>query len=265
MLAVSGAKHFILFIDDYTRMTWVYFLPVKIHKETLEALKVFQATKEKTAGHPISRFRCDYRHREYDNRFFLECLSADGISYKPAAPYMPNLTGVSEKKIPAIVEWARTRLLKASLPECFWGDVVAMAVYILNRSPMKALTGKTLFEAWFGSRPNLAHLRHFGCDAYVHVPVVQGTNLKPKARLCMFLEYVPNTTWQWRLWDARRQKIVIGWNVGFNENCFGNRRPEDPKMFQAILYDQTGQLSPWPRSGPGPWYSHSLWASRYLK
>ena len=94
-------------------------------------------------------------------------------------------------------------LMEARLPEQFWADAVATAVYILNRSPTKALTGKTPFEAWSGRRPNLSHLRRFGCDAYLHVPDAQRTKLKPKARLWMFLGYVPNTTKQWRLWDGR--------------------------------------------------------------
>ena len=78
--AVSGAKHFILFIDDYTRMTWVYFLKVKSQEETLEAFQVFKATAEKTSGPLIRRFRCDDGGSKYDNRFFLEFLSAEGIS-----------------------------------------------------------------------------------------------------------------------------------------------------------------------------------------
>ena len=119
-----------------------------------------------------------------------------------------------------------------------------MAVYILTRSPTKALTGKTLFETWYGHLPNLSHLRRFGCDAYIHVPNAQRTKLKPKARLCMFLGYVPNTTKQWQLWDGCHQRIVIGTNVRFDENGFGNQRYEDPKMFEEILEDQTDRLSP---------------------
>ena len=56
---VSGAKHFILFINDYTRMTWVYFLKVKSHEETVEAFQFFKATAEKTSSHLIRRFRSD--------------------------------------------------------------------------------------------------------------------------------------------------------------------------------------------------------------
>ena len=154
-------------------MTWVYFLEVKSHRETLEAFQAFKAIAEKTSGHVIHRFRCDNERGEYDNRFFLEFLSAEGISYEPAAPYTQNQNGVSERKICTIAERARTMLLEASLPKGFWEDAVATAVYILNRSPTKALTGMTAFEAWFGRGANLAHLRRFGCDAYLHVSDAQ--------------------------------------------------------------------------------------------
>jgi hypothetical protein len=40
----------------------------------------------------------------------------------------------------------------------FWGEVVVMAVYILNRSPTKALNGRTLYEAWHGRKPVVSHL-----------------------------------------------------------------------------------------------------------
>ena len=97
-------------------MTWVYFLKFKSHKETLEAFQAFKAIAEKTSGHAIRRFRCNNGHGEYDNRFFLEFLSAEGISYKPTATSGQNQNGVSERKMRTIVERARTMLLEASPP-----------------------------------------------------------------------------------------------------------------------------------------------------
>ena len=35
------------------------------------------------------------------------------------------------------------------------------AVFILNRAPTKALTGKTPFEAWYGRKPSVSFLRTF--------------------------------------------------------------------------------------------------------
>ena len=140
--------------------------------KTLKAFQVFKATAEKTSGHVIHRFRCN-RRSDYNNRFFLEFLSAEGISYEPTAPYTQNQNGVSERRIHTIIKWVRTMLLEARLPEHFWADAVATEVYILTRSPTKTLTGKTPFKAWFGRRPNLAHFLCFGCDAYLHVPNAQ--------------------------------------------------------------------------------------------
>jgi hypothetical protein len=41
-----------------------------------------------------------------------------------------------------------------------------MAVYILKRSPTKALNSRTLYEAWHGLKPAVSHLRVFGCLAF---------------------------------------------------------------------------------------------------
>ena len=177
-------------------MTWVYFLKGKGHEETPEAFQMFKASEEKASGHSIRRFRCDNGRGEYDNQYCTDFLKAEGISYEPATPATQNQNGVSERKIRTVVERARSMLLEARMPEQSWADAVATAVYILNRIPTKALTGKTPFEAWLGRRPNLSHLRRFGCDANLHVPDAQRTKLKPKTRLCMFLGYVSNTTKQ---------------------------------------------------------------------
>jgi hypothetical protein len=42
---------------------------------------------------------------------------------------------------------ARSLLKQRGMSAVFWGDVVVITVYILNRSPTKALNGKTLYEA----------------------------------------------------------------------------------------------------------------------
>ena len=78
--AVCGAKHFILFIDDFTRMTWVYLLKGKGHEETLEAFQTFKVSAEKASGHSLLRFRCDNGQCEYDNQFFTDFLKVEGIS-----------------------------------------------------------------------------------------------------------------------------------------------------------------------------------------
>jgi len=56
-----------LFIDDFTRMTWVYFLKGKEKEEYAAAFLAFKAEVEKVLGFKIEQFRCDNGKGEYNN------------------------------------------------------------------------------------------------------------------------------------------------------------------------------------------------------
>jgi hypothetical protein len=65
------------------------------------------------------------------------------------------------------VATARSLLKAKRMPAYFWGEAVATAVYLLNRSPTKGVHGMTPFEAWYGKKPAVHYLRTFGCVVYV--------------------------------------------------------------------------------------------------
>ena len=100
--------------------------------------------------------------------------------YEPSAPYIQNQNGVSERMNRTIMEKARSMLLEASLPESFWAEAVNTAVYLHNRSPTRSLEGKTPYKAWNGIKPDLSHLKVFGCDAFLHVPDEKRNKLQSK-------------------------------------------------------------------------------------
>jgi len=222
----AKAKSFVLFTDDFSRMVWCFFLKSKT--ETTEAFKEFKALTEKHSGEKILRFRCDNGKAEYDNSVFRDFLKINGISYEPSAPYTQNQNGVSERMNRTIMEKARSMLIEACLPESFWAEAVSTAVYLHNRSPTRSLEGITPYEAWNGVKPDLSHLRVFGCDAYLHVPDQARTKLEPKSKRCIHLGYAEGTTKLWRLWDIAGQRVVRGANVRFNENSWGGRKMVDP-------------------------------------
>jgi len=43
------------------------------------------------------------------------------------------------------------------------------AVYLINISPTKSLPGTTPNEKWSGIKPNITHLKIFGCKAMAHI------------------------------------------------------------------------------------------------
>ena len=84
------------------------------------------------------------------------------------------MNGVSERMIQTINTKARCPLMDAGLPARFWAEAVKTAVYIHRRTPTASLNDhKTPFEALYGTKPFLHHMRRFGCIVCRHLPKEQ--------------------------------------------------------------------------------------------
>lgn len=70
-------------------------------------------------------------------------------------------------------------LVNAKLPYPFWAEVLCTVAYLINRSPTKTLGDKTPFEAWYGKKPCVKHLKMFGCAGYTHVAKDERKKLDP--------------------------------------------------------------------------------------
>jgi hypothetical protein len=87
---------------------------------------------------------------------------------------------------------ARTMLKAKGMPSRFWGEAVMTAVcmyYVLNRSFTCAVDGKTPFEPWHGRKPDLEHLRPFGCVVYAKVTRPGLKKLDDRTVKAMFIGY----------------------------------------------------------------------------
>jgi hypothetical protein len=69
-----------------------------------------------------------------------------------------------------------------TLPLYLWAEASAVAVYLQNKSPHRILGKKTPEETFTGRRPNVEHIRIFGCLTYSHVPSEKRTKLDPTAQ-----------------------------------------------------------------------------------
>ena len=108
-------------------------------------------------------------------------------------------------------------MMKAkSMPTRFWGEAVTTAVFILNRAPTKALTGKTSFEAWYGSKLNVSFLRTFDCIGHVRKTKSNLTKLEDRSTPMVFLSYAEGAK-SYRLYDPCRGKVLVSRDVMFDE------------------------------------------------
>ena len=88
-----------------------------------------------------------------------------------------------------IAEVGQAILNEKNMPDYFWAEAVATAVYIMNRTPTAAVHGMTPEEKYIGRKPDISHIKVFGCIAYVHIPDEMRTKLDPKDKKCIFIGY----------------------------------------------------------------------------
>ncbi|BBH05042.1 HXXXD-type acyl-transferase family protein [Prunus dulcis] len=92
---ISGFKWFMTFIDDCTRMTWVF--PLKQKSEVTAKFKLFYQYVATQFDKKITTLRSD-NGGEYVNHDLHTFLSQHGIVHQTTCAYTPQQNGVAERK-----------------------------------------------------------------------------------------------------------------------------------------------------------------------
>lgn len=213
----AGSRYSLLFIDDYSRMTWVYCLAKK--SQAFDKFKEWRAKVEKEIGRPVKTFRTD-RGGEYTSDEFNAYCRKHGIQRQLTAARTSQQNGVAERKHRTSVEMSLTMLKGRNLSKAYWGEAITTAVHILNRTKTKAVAAKTPYEAYYGKKPTISHLRIFGSNAFVHVHKDLRTKLDSKNRKCILVGYCEESK-AYRLFDPARRQILISRDVVFEETEHG--------------------------------------------
>ena len=67
--SMNGSRYFLTFIDDYSRLCWIYFL--KLKSEVFETFKIFKSLVQNTAGKKFKAIKYD-NGGEYIKRDFKQ-------------------------------------------------------------------------------------------------------------------------------------------------------------------------------------------------
>lgn len=112
---LAGNRYFITFVDEFSRMTWVYLIKKK--SEALKTLKRFKEHVERETGRQVKALRTTSFYFEI---FFQEC----GIAHEVIAPYTPEHNGLAERINMTIINMARCLLKEKEVPRELWGKAV---------------------------------------------------------------------------------------------------------------------------------------------
>jgi len=119
--SLKGSRYYIIFIDDLTRMCWIYFLRFK--SEVAEVFWKFKALVENQSRCKLQVLRSD-TGTEYTSDQFKNFCEVAGIEHQLTTPYTPQQNGVSERKNRTIMEMSRCMLHEKEVPKKFWAEAV---------------------------------------------------------------------------------------------------------------------------------------------
>jgi transposase InsO family protein len=162
----GGSKYFATFKDDYSGMSWIKLTRTK--EKLAEVIKQQLALLENQTGLKVKAVLTD-RGREYVNTELDTYLANKGILHNATMPYTPQQNGEAERLNRTLQEKVRPMLSQSGLQLDMWGEAIMVANYLRTVSPV-AGKPKTPWELYYGTKPNLSHLRSFGCRAYTLIP-----------------------------------------------------------------------------------------------
>ena len=215
----SGRLYFFSILDDTSNIGFTALLRSRV--DAFPFYKNTEAYLERVTSRQVKAARMDGT-RELSTGDMGKYLRSRGIEVQVTAPYAHSQNGKAERYIRTLEDGAQVLLADSTLPSSFWGDAVLTVQYIRNRVPTSALSaGKTPFEVFHGKKPDLSHLRVWGCQCFVAIPPELRTKGGPRRFEALFVGYEESRV-GWRVRDLAG-KFHFSRDVIFNELSVGRR------------------------------------------
>jgi hypothetical protein len=141
-----------------------------------------------------------------------------GIKRELTTPYYPQQNGVAERKDRTIMEVVKTMIHDQDLPMCLWAEATMAVVYVQNRLSHSALGLKTPEEMFTGKKPEVSHLKIFGCLVFIHIPKEERNKLEPLGNKGIFVGYC-EVSKVFRIYIPGHHHIEISRDVTFDEDA----------------------------------------------
>lgn len=148
-------------------------------------------------------------------------LQQNGTIHTVSPPYKPALNGIAERMNRTLMEMTRALLIQAGAHISLWGEAFKMATFIHNCTP-KLINGKLEAPAkiLFGTAPDPARLRVFGCDVWHTLPHNEQSKLSPRAEKAMFIGYASDGITYRILKPNSFLRPILTRDVKFDEQSF---------------------------------------------
>jgi hypothetical protein len=213
----GGYQYWAIFIDDHSRFK--YAIALKRKSDAFQAFKQFKAYAENHFNAKIKMIRED-KGGEFMSNEMMQFCTNHGIERQHTVRNRPQQNGNCERANRTIAELVTAMLVEANLPVQFWWDALMSMIHVDNRCPTSALDGDiTPYEVWHKRKPDVSHLRVWGCLAYVHVQKDRRKALESHMEKCIFVGY-PSGYKGWKFYNPVTKKFIISERAEFDERYF---------------------------------------------
>jgi hypothetical protein len=216
--AHDGTNSNIKFIDSKSGYCKMETLQDLSAETALEVFQSFVARLERRTGFKVKNIRVDGAGCYYGA--FFAYLRMMGITKQTGFPYYHTHPGKAERAHQTIMLWARAILIASRLPAIYYNEAQLIAVYLFNRTVHGDDT-ITPYEHIYGYRPNLSHLRPFGCIAYAYIPLEHRNKLDDTSEKCRLIGYLDDDDTDerqgYKLLRESDRAIVFSRDVVFDE------------------------------------------------
>ncbi|KAI4379991.1 hypothetical protein MLD38_006225 [Melastoma candidum] len=216
ILSNAGFRYYVIFIDDYTRFSWIYFLRCKsvVYENFLHLLSMLSTQFSAT----VRSLRCD-SGGEFVSSSMPALHAQRGINLQLSCPYTPQQNGVAERRHRHLANFARTMLIQSWLPASYWPDAFHTAHYLVNRMPSASLAFDVPYRLLHGKAVNYSVFRPFGRLCYPFLGHFAAHKLDPRSTPCVFLGYSDNHR-GCRCLDPATGKVHYNRHVCFCDEVF---------------------------------------------
>ena len=184
--SLLGFLFYVLFIDDFSRKIWIFFLKAK--NETLGKFKEFKALVENQSSRKVHALRSNNRG-EYISKEFNDFCQNTRIKRELTVPYNPQQNGVLERKNKIVCKASRSMMCDQDLLALLWEEATGTTIYVQNRCHHAILDQKMLEEVFTDEKLDVGHLWIFGCTVYVDVPKEKRTKMDPSGKKGILVAY----------------------------------------------------------------------------
>ena len=147
-----------------------------------------------------------------------------GIILEASAIYAHEQNGKAERMNKTLTDMARTTMIESCFPEALWAEALRTACHVRDRTVSRSPRSDkpiTPFEAYYGRKPEVQHMRPFGCLAYVTRPhELRRKSLSQTAAYKAIMLGYTESAHQYRVWNIRAGYIQLVRDATFNERLF---------------------------------------------